>query len=659
MIDSSKLLSRASSNRNLISRKVLVDLTIIKRDAVKVDSLLKERLVLTKVREGIIRQQRENEMRREREQQLEEKRDDESANVDPEKRKQPKSLLGNIIKFVLGGFLKAIGRFTLRILPRLPLILKTIVRFTRFFGTIIRGAFNVARVLIKVAAPVLKVASGLGVKVFFAIAKVIGVIAASTTGFIANIIGTITAPLTGALARRGASNVTDSVARGAVRTEAPNIDPRATVDVGGKRTVEKKFAKLTEDELVEEIAKRRELAQQPLEMAGSKFGTTDVLQQQKRERLIRKQRKIQKRNFLKKGFESLEAEKIAEEKLLRKLLKGQGKFSKGQFLKLPDVNFQKDMAKVADILQVEAFKKADLIDGLLDMSDVELRDMGFDADEIRSNLGVKAGKDVGADALLDAVNSPKNTVKASKLVGKKGLSKLLFNIGGEALEQSVKQSIKASIGVVPIIGDLIGVLLDVFLFGEPVGRAVFKGIGSFALGALLAGVGTFLGGPVGTLIGSIIGGIGGDILGGIAYDLFFGRKPQAGGYSTVTGGGKEYLKGVSKAVSVQNFKEGGLVARKSRNKKNSGIDPRILELYPELDPMKPSDYIKLKRKTLPVDLALRSQAFYERNQVGREVMIPIPIPINNNKNQSGGGNIVIHSKNEQKTNSFSQLYRRG
>tara|TARA_A100001391_G_scaffold47201_1_gene28092 strand:+ start:154 stop:381 length:228 start_codon:yes stop_codon:yes gene_type:complete len=75
--------------------------------------------------------------------------------------------------------------------------------------------------------------------------------------------------------------------------------------------------------------------------------------------------------------------------------------------------------------------------------------------------------------------------------------------------------------------------------------------------------------------------------------------------------------------------------------------------------MKPSDYIKLKRKTLPVDLALRSQAFYERNQVGREVMIPIPVPISNNKNQGGGQNIVIHNKNVQKRNSFSQLYRRG
>ena len=120
MINSSKLLSRATSNRNLTSRKVLVDLTIVKRDAVKVDNLLKERLVLTKVREGIMRQQRENEMRKEREQQLEEKRDDESANVDPNKKKQPKSLLGNIIKFVLTGFLKVIGRLTLGILPRLP-----------------------------------------------------------------------------------------------------------------------------------------------------------------------------------------------------------------------------------------------------------------------------------------------------------------------------------------------------------------------------------------------------------------------------------------------------------------------------------------------------------------------------------------------------------
>ena len=103
---------------------------------------------------------------------------------------------------------------------------------------------------------------------------------------------------------------------------------------------------------------------------------------------------------------------------------------------------------------------------------------------------------------------------------KKGLSKLLFNVGGEAFEQSVKQTIKASVGVIPIIGDLIGFLLDVFLFGQPVGRAAFMAIGSL-LGGLIGGVFGLIGGPPGAFVGSILGGIGGDLLGGAFYDLIF------------------------------------------------------------------------------------------------------------------------------------------
>jgi len=103
---------------------------------------------------------------------------------------------------------------------------------------------------------------------------------------------------------------------------------------------------------------------------------------------------------------------------------------------------------------------------------------------------------------------------------KKGLSKILFNFGGEALEQSVKQTIKASVGVIPVIGDLIGLLLDVFLFGQPVGRAAFMAVGSF-LGSLIGGVFGLIGGPPGAFVGGIVGGIGGDILGGALYDLIF------------------------------------------------------------------------------------------------------------------------------------------
>ena len=53
MIDSSKLLSRTTSKRqSLLSRESVTNLIIIKRDTIKIDGLLKKRLVLSKVREA-------------------------------------------------------------------------------------------------------------------------------------------------------------------------------------------------------------------------------------------------------------------------------------------------------------------------------------------------------------------------------------------------------------------------------------------------------------------------------------------------------------------------------------------------------------------------------------------------------------------------------
>ena len=55
---------------------------------------------------------------------------------------------------------------------------------------------------------------------------------------------------------------------------------------------------------------------------------------------------------------------------------------------------------------------------------------------------------------------------------------------------------------------------------------------------------------------------------------------------------------------------------------------------------------------------LRSLAFYEKTQVGREVMVPIPIPIPSSRSQSQGSNIVVNQTSEKRT-AFSQHYRRG
>ena len=47
-----------------------------------------------------------------------------------------------------------------------------------------------------------------------------------------------------------------------------------------------------------------------------------------------------------------------------------------------------------------------------------------------------------------------------------------------------------------------------------------------------------------------------------------------------------------------------IISRRSRDKKKSGIPQSVLDANPDLDPNKPGDYIKLKRKVIPLDTAL-------------------------------------------------------
>ena len=71
MIDTAKLIPR--SKPSSLSKDSITNLSLIKKDAIEIDSLLKQRLVLSKVREGILRQQEERKRRIERETLREEK----------------------------------------------------------------------------------------------------------------------------------------------------------------------------------------------------------------------------------------------------------------------------------------------------------------------------------------------------------------------------------------------------------------------------------------------------------------------------------------------------------------------------------------------------------------------------------------------------------
>ena len=211
-------------------------------------------------------------------------------------------------------------------------------------------------------------------------------------------------------------------------------------------------------------------------------------------------------------------------------------------------------------------------------------------------------------------------LKPEQLLKRGGGSILLKQIGGEAFAASFKQGLKSAVGVIPFIGDLIGILLDIFVFGEPVGRAIFKGIGSFAIAALLGGLGFAVGGPVGAFIGGVAGGIGGDILGGIVYDMFFKSKRGISGSSAGT-------KGVIKGAT-QSFEEGGLVGK------------------PSFKPMVNSDK----------STDLRITASYDRPSAGRVKFIPIPLPIPS-KEQPQEEQIAMNNTTT-KTRTFAGLYQR-
>ena len=74
MLDSTKFLPRRSSPTRL-STDTMKNFVVIKTDLIKVDSLLKKRFVLSKVRAGIEKQMMQNKKRKEREEELERKND--------------------------------------------------------------------------------------------------------------------------------------------------------------------------------------------------------------------------------------------------------------------------------------------------------------------------------------------------------------------------------------------------------------------------------------------------------------------------------------------------------------------------------------------------------------------------------------------------------
>ena len=556
MIDTNKLIPQRKQSERL-SGKTLVTIGLIKKDVVKIDSLLKEKLVLSKVRYGILRQQNERERRLNRERILESKKNrpqDYDADLKSDKkRKGIGGFLGGILKAILAGLGFTIFK-SLPALLKIGKIIKTIatpftIGATVFIAAIARIADAGSKVVPQVRGKDFQGASAKSIN-------------AGIDGFSRALRDTALAFAVGSAAGLGVSRLV----RGRTYTKAAAVAEIRENLMRGKNIQKKNVTQMrssqsyadairggtevglyADDGRVPKKTRAKTSKQINLEI-DRKFSRSDIPMYDSRytpeENFLRMSlgiddfpetsRTIKKKSTPKEALVGTTTR--ADRNIEKKLIDEQTKIAQKKLAESAKIRIDRSAGRKKGIaIDFSDFPDPDIDMDELSRLDAEMRgekpprslsqrmSEAFDKKKRpkkmnkAERLALKAANEKRAAARATALAAKK---RAQKLASKKGLSKLLFRFGGEALEQSVKQTIKASVGVVPIIGDLIGFLLDVFLFGQPVGRAAFMATGSL-LGGLIGGVFGLIGGPPGVLVGGILGGIGGDLLGGALYDLLF------------------------------------------------------------------------------------------------------------------------------------------
>ena len=721
MINPASLLPSLSRSSGLSPRSA-IGLNIIRRDSIAVDRLLKERLVLSKVRYGIERQQQERERRRNREADLEadSKQNYEVGDAPNNPRKRRKGI-GGLLGTVFGGILSSLGGVAFQAAPAFLLARNNIIKggsnFNRTIGATdgllntIKGQKGPFDTLRKVKLDPVK-----------NIGKTITKFGNSLTLF-------VNSAIAGQIGGRALNKL---------RTPA---QVKAQVAQSAKR--EKIRSKVVATETVREVAeetarKQRYIRKEQVEI--NKFRFTEqqkvVAGQAAKESTVTATVDPSQRDFASRKrmgamgasdpiFDDIRVELTPERRAFRygKMfnqieVRGQDvefvgdevflnrKFSKtpkpvlklepvtlgGQDFyffnetdsrRLLDDRVRKKLQRKSEARFIEQFQKQQAQGPFSEINTPQARARRF-----KQSFGKPTGADpftgkgtyqttptitsfdpkTGVttqtltkgrefDPITGGIKAKKRTVKASKLSGKKGIGKFLSNIGGSQFLKPVKQFVGQGIKNIPFIGDLIGILLDVFVFGEPIQRALFLAGGS-ALGGFLGGLAGTIGGPPGVLIGGIIGGIAGDLLGGAFYDLLFrrGQKGSAGqrfgasatkasikaglytggfaGYGTymLGEGGREFVLDADSTAALERRSPGFLMAlNKARGAEAIGV--------------------------------IEDYASYDKASTGKEKMVPIPIPVPQKESPvqeimmtnseagggTGGGFITF----------FSEHYRRG
>ena len=603
MIDTNKLLTNRSGGSTTLSKKSVVNIGLIREDVIKIDGILKTRLVLSKVREGIEKQNQERLRRKSREDILEkddDQEDDDSNRTNP----RPKKGGGGLLGFLVGAVLSVVGAIALRFLPQIITIGKFIKKIAKTFFFVVSGTFLALRGFLSLFNEGSEKLKGVNKKNLTQ--KNVNSTFTNFFGALRNLAFTLII----------AGGIALEIKRRNSATEAAILD--ALQLMGRDAARQRGIPVPTDDDLMRHAAKTLGL------------DLDDLEEMRKPEKPVRK---TSAADFTSTSRETgrrksgVTGDIIDVEPIKTGTRSGaRSKVTVGadmvKFLRKSTARPQKVSRAIIDVLTAETADK-ELI-GMENLEKLKIEDVLDDFDDIdfedpefkRLDAEMKSGR-------KSTVKTKKVKVKPDTFLGKgkKGLGKLLSNLGIGNYLKPIRKFVSETVGMVPFIGDMIAFLLDVFVFGEPPGRAAFMAIGSIALGGLLAALGTAIGGPPGAIIGGIIGGIGGDILGRIVYDLFFKDSPSSLRPSVLTP-----AKGATRA-----FKTGGFVGPK-----------------PSVQPMVNS---------VDKSTELRMTASYDKPNAGRVKFVPIPLPIPEKEQQQEPQQIAMNDDTTN-TKTFAGLYRR-
>ena len=663
MINTNKLLPRSSAstlNSNSIS-----DIGVIRKTTKKIDDILKERLVLSKIRYGIERQQLERSLRRGTETRLEDSDDDEKNYdiSDDSNPRKPKPGLGGILGGLFKGIISSIGGVVFSVLPLLlrfsKLFRKISNPFTLITATVLGGIRSIIRLTDKEGQKLKKrdVDQVKGNNLSNVFGNFINALQDLAFGIIA---GAVTNRVINKLRFRNMvtrEEIEVAMQRLALSQryesgfKAGNIYGRKEGLIIGRKRGFLQGYKQGSDEMLNAVDEM---------MEGRRTQRTVTKRLIKKEALVgdrlgvsSKDREFFKRLNLdpalgKRGADPREI--LREQRLINERRLLNDIFKKDPATRAIDDFFDPDVENL--IKEADEFIGIDETGNLIKEKKVtprraRRRKPSKSVEQIKAEIDARnptyTGKSGGKLPM-------KRGVKAQKVTGKKGLAKFISALGGGQFLKPIRKFISEGIGKIPIIGDLIGLLLDVFIFGEPVGRALFMAAGSI-LGGFLGGLAGSIGGPPGTIIGGIIGSIGGDILGAALYDVLF-RRGQGSNLgtrlpiSTVKGATKGALAtgGIATFGKYLLGEEGPeMVIDADSTKKIEEVAPGFLAALNNADAGE-------------VPEVLNSYASYE-GTAGRERLVPVPIP---QKEEVGSQQImIIESTSMTASSPFSQHYRRG